>query len=132
MRRLLLTLAAFALGCGDSSGPNVASAVGTWNLQTVNGQGMPLTILSTTGYRLELVSDVYEVRPNGTFTETLTIRETEGSAVTTTSESETGTWVQNNAAITITYSDGSVETAAISGDVITANIDGAVYIYRRQ
>lgn len=134
MRRLLVTIGALSLlGCGgDSSGPGVASAVGTWNLQTVNGQGMPYTVFSAPGYRLELVSDVYVIRSNGTFTETVTARETDGASVTTASESYNGTWAQDNAAITVTYSDGSVDTGAISGDVITSNVDGDVYIYRRQ
>lgn len=133
MRRIVCTLGVLALvGCGDSSGPSVASVVGTWNLETINGQGMPFTVAQFPGYHLEILDDVFVVRSNGTFTETLTIRETEGSTVTTSSESADGDWDQDNAAITLNYDDGSVATAAISGDVVTANIDGDVFVYRRQ
>jgi hypothetical protein len=133
MRRLILALAAVSLfGCGDSSGPGVSSAVGTWNLVSIDGDPLPYTFLQIgTSYRGEILSDRIVASANGTFTETLTIRETENGTVTTTTETDTGTWTQNNAAVTITYSDGSGSTAAISGNVITSNVQGTVFIYHR-
>jgi hypothetical protein len=134
MKRVLLVLAAFAaFGCGDSTGP-AASAVGTWQLQTVNGSPLPYTLafIANPTYRLEIVNDVFIVNADGTFDETSTVRETQGSQVTTTDEFDSGTWVQNDAALTITASDGSVSSAAIAGDKITANLNGGVVVYRRQ
>ena len=135
MKRILLALAAFAVvGCGDSTGP-AASATGTWQLQTVNGSALPYTLAFLAGppvYRLEIVNDLFVVNGDGTYDETSTIRETQGSQVTTTDEFDSGTWVQNDAALTITAADGTVSSAAISGDKITANLQGAVVVYRRQ
>ena len=136
MRKFVLGLAALAvLGCGgDSTGPS-ASAVGTWSLQTINGSSLPLTVafLASPLYRLEVVSDTYVVSANGTYTEAYTSRETNGSTITTQTDTDNGTWTQNNNAITLTDSDdGSVVTATISGDIITANLSGVVFIYERQ
>ena len=134
MRKLLLICAATALlGCGgDSTGP-VASAEGTWDLQTVNGSPLPYTIafIASPVYRLEIVSDVFVVHGDGTYDETFTSRETQGSQVTTTDDADNGTWVQNNASLTITSSAGTVSTGAISGNTIAANLQGQVVVYRR-
>jgi hypothetical protein len=40
--------------------------------------------------------------------------------------------VQNDGTLTITASDGTVSTAAISGNTITISQEGAVAVYRRQ
>jgi hypothetical protein len=136
MRKMLIAMAAVALlGCGgDSTGP-AASAVGTWNLQTVDNASLPYTIafIANPLYKLEILSDVFVVSPDGSYTETFTERETDGTTVTTTSDSDNGTWVQNNAALTITSaSDQSVVTGAISGNTITVNTQGLVLVFKRQ
>ena len=135
MRKLVLAVATVSLlGCGgDSTGPGVASAVGTWNLVTVNGSPLPYTVvLIAPSYRLEIVSDRIVANANGTFNETFTYRETENGTVTTTTESDSGTWTQTNASLTITYSDGTTSSAAISGNTITASDVGFVFVYQRQ
>lgn len=135
MRKLLLCLTAASLvACGgDSTGP-IASAAGTWNLQTINGTALPFTAVYVASplYKLEILSDTFVASSNGSYVENFSIRETDGSTVTTQNGSDHGTWVQNNGALTITASDGTVSSAAITGDVITANIDGDVYVYHRQ
>jgi hypothetical protein len=135
MRKALIALAAVALlGCGgDSTGP-AASAVGTWNLQTVNNAPLPFTaaFIANPLYKLEILSDVFVVRADGSYTETFTERETDGTTVTTTSDDDTGTWVQHNGALTITSSDQSSVDAAISGNTITVNTQGLVLVFARQ
>lgn len=135
MRRLFLGIVASSLlACGgDSTGPS-ASAVGTWSLQSINGFGLPFTVLFVASpvYRLEILSDTFVASSNGTYVETASVRETDGSSVTTQTQTDVGTWTQNNSAITITASDGTVSSAAISGNIITANESGDVFVYRRQ
>jgi hypothetical protein len=135
MRKALIALAAVALlGCGgDSTGP-VASPVGTWNLESVGGAPLPYTVLFVANplHKLEILSDVFEARADGTYTETFTQRETDGTTVTTTSDGDTGTWVQHNASLTLTSSDQSTTSAAISGNTITVSAAGLVLVYTRQ
>jgi hypothetical protein len=136
MRSLFLTIAALSLlACGgDSTGPT-ASAVGTWDLQTIDGSPLPFTIfeLASPPDKLEVTSDTFVASSNGTYSETATLRETQGTTVTTQTQTDTGTWTQNNAAITLTSdSDGSSSSAAISGDVITASVSGDVFVFARR
>jgi hypothetical protein len=135
MKKALLAFAVFAVvGCGSDSTGVAASAEGTWNLQTVNGSGLPFTaaFIANPVYRLEILSDQFVVHADGTYSESFTTRETNGTTVTTTTDTDNGTWVQNNAALTITASDGTVSSAAISGNTITVDQSGAVLVYRRE
>ena len=135
MRKALIALAAVALlGCGgDSTGPAV-SAVGTWNLQTVDNAPLPYTavLIANPLYKLEILSDVFVVHADGSYTETFTERETDGTTVTTTSDEDDGTWVQNGTALSITSSDQTTTGASISGNTITVSSQGLVLVYKRQ
>ncbi|MFL5502173.1 MAG: lipocalin family protein [Gemmatimonadaceae bacterium] len=136
MRKLVLAIASLAvIGCGgDSTGP-AGSVAGTWNLQTVNGSPLPYTAVFLAGppvYRLEIISDTFVAAGDGTYTEALTTRETNGTTVTTTTENDHGTWTQNNNSVTVTASDGTVSTASISGNTITINEEGLVGVFHRQ
>ena len=135
MRRLVLAISAVSmLACGDSSGPEFSSAVGTWNLVTVNGSALPFTLEFSQAYRLEIVSDVFVASENGTYTESTTIRETDGATATTTTEQSNGTWTQTNGTVTVTESGGTeTSTATISGNTITLTVgQGFVSVYNRQ
>jgi len=136
MRKLLLACAAVALlGCGgDSTGPS-ASVAGTWNLQTVNGQPLPYTAYMTTSpsYRLEIMSDQLVANSDGTYAENGTIRETQGTTVTTSTEQDTGVWTQHGSQIDFTSdADATVTSATVSGDKLTVDAQGVVGVYTRQ
>jgi hypothetical protein len=134
MRRLVLALGAISLlACGDSSGPEASSAVGTWSLVTVNGSPLPYTVLLIQpNYRLEIVSATFVAAANGTYTGSVTTRETDAGTVTTTTESDNGTWSQSGTTVTVTDSDGISSTATISGNTITLSQQGFVSVYQRQ
>lgn len=133
MRRILIALSAVSLlACGDSSGPAASSAVGTWNLVTINGSPLPFTAVNQGLYKLEILSDVLIASADGTFTGTSTFRETDNGAVTTTVQPNSGTWTQTNNSVTINLSDGTTNTVTISGDVITLSEIGFVSVYHRQ
>lgn len=136
MRRFVLACAALTLlacGGGDSTGP-VASAEGSWSLQTVGGSALPYTYAfdAATSHRLEVLSDVFDIRSDGTYTETFTTRETQGTTVTTATATDDGTWSQNGKTVTVTFSDGSHLTASINQDQITMNTQAGVLLYARQ
>jgi hypothetical protein len=134
MRRMVLALSAVSLlACGDSSGPEFSSAVGTWNLATVNGSALPFTVALSQNYQLELLGDVFVASENGTYTESATLRETENGTATTTTEQTNGTWTQSGNTVTVTESGGAgTATATISGNTITLSQAGFVSVYNRQ
>ena len=134
MRRLVLACAAVTLlACGgDSTGP-VASAEGTWSLQSVGGTALPYTYAfdAATSHRAEVLSDVFDLNADGTFTETFTTRDTQGTTVTTETATDAGTWSQSGKAVTVTFSDGSL-TANLNDDQMTINTQAGVLLYARQ
>ena len=134
MRRLVLALSAVSiLACGDSSGPEFSSAVGTWNLVTVNGSALPFTVDLSQNFRLEILGDVFVASENGTYTESTTLRETESGTATTTIEQSNGTWTQTNNTVTVTESGGTqTATGTVSANTVTLSQAGFVSVYNRQ
>ena len=134
MRRLVLALSAVSiLACGDSSGPEFSSAVGTWNLVTVNGSALPFTVDLSQNFRLEILGDVFVASENGTYTESTTLRETESGTATTTIEQSNGTWTQTKNTVTVTESGGTqTATGTVSANTVTLSQAGFVSVYNRQ
>jgi ABC-type glycerol-3-phosphate transport system substrate-binding protein len=137
MRRLLLACASVALlGCGgDSTGP-AASAEGTWNLLSVNGHVLPAIVdqIPSQGYTLEIVADQYVLHGDGTYNEAFTTRATQGTQVTTTDDTDAGTWSQQGVQVSITPTSGGTLVTQMNGagNRIAANIQGFILIFGRQ
>ncbi|HJQ09597.1 MAG TPA: lipocalin family protein [Gemmatimonadaceae bacterium] len=136
MRKLLLACAAVALlGCGgsDSSGP-APSAEGTWNLLTVNGSPLPVTVQQTSTTKIEVTADQYILASDNTYTETFSTRTTQGTTVTTSDDPFDGTWSQGGNQVHITDSDGATLTGTIngSGDQITISVGQFLLVYAKE
>ena len=136
MRRLLLAIGAVSLlACGsDSSGPGTASAEGTWNLITIDGSPVPFTAPPDPdfpGVQYQIMSDIFVAHSGGAFTSDFTYRVTVNGVATTTTESNTGTWAQSGAIVTIATSMVPV-SVSISGDRINRSNGGVVFIYARE
>jgi|ERR1051325_2427414 hypothetical protein len=135
MRRLLLAFASIALiGCGGSDSTGLAaSAEGTWNLSTINGGGLPFTLGTdpTTGATVEILDDQYILNHDGTWTESFTTRETQGTTVTTTPDSDSGTWTQQGNQVEINSSAGGF-TGTLSNNAITVSSLYGPVVYVRQ
>jgi hypothetical protein len=128
---LLFALAAGACS-GDSSGPDV-SVVGTWQLQTVNGQGLPYLVAQSGADKIEVTSDVLTVAEGGAFTEITTIRVTSSGTVTTQSIPDAGTYTINGTAVNFTFqSDGSNGTGTLNESTLTVATQGVSLVYKKQ
>ena len=127
----LLALAAAACS-SDSSGPDV-SVVGTWQLQTVNGQALPYVVAQSGSDKIEVTSDVLTVAEGGAFTEITTIRVTSGGTVTTQSIPDAGSYSVNGTAVNFTFqSDGSSGTGTLSESTLTVATQGVSLVYKKQ
>ena len=82
MRRIaacLLLIAAAACGGDSPTQPTPASVAGVWNLQTVNGSGLPFILAQLENDKVELTDDVLNVSENGTFTQLTHFRITQAA-----------------------------------------------------
>lgn len=132
MRRIWLLVLATALACGgDSAGPKTAIA-GTWRLQTINGQPLPFVREEPGSSKIELTSDVYTLADNGAFTKLMSVRVTTNGQVSTTTISETGTYVLDGTAVTVHYNTTATSvTGSWQGNTIAIAAEGFPGIYTR-
>ena len=134
MRKLLAVLIGIAImaACGDSTGPSETNISGTYELQTINGQNLPFTLLIVGTYQLEIAAGSVTINANGTYEESTTVREIDGSSTTTTTETSSGTWTRTNNAVT--FVDGEDQTSltgALSGSTLTFSEEGSTLVYQR-
>ena len=137
MRRIFAVVctAAMALvaGCG-SDGPTLptqASVAGTWNLTTVNGAPLPF-ILQAANPKTEVLSDQLVVAANGTFTESTQLRYTSGTAVTTETLPDGGTYTLSGSAATLNFNDGTSTAGIVSGNTFTVATSGISLVWTKQ
>ena len=135
MRFLACLLPVAAAAC-RSDGPTdhtPVSLAGTWRLQTVNGNGLPVVLEQNGAYKEELTSDVLTVAASGTFTQSMQIRVTESGQVTTETVEDAGSYTLNGTAVTFTFdSDGWTGTGSVSGNTLTVAVGGLALVYRKQ
>ena len=137
MRKTLLSTVALAVAfttaCGgdSSTGPN--SVAGTYSLTTVNSSPLPFVFINDASGKFEILSDVYSVSDNGTYTNPTIVRSTVNGEVTTDTLMSDGTYTRSGSSITLT--DSSDPTNKLSGTVtasaLTINASGFVLVYQR-
>lgn len=130
-----LTISFFTLGllaCGsDSSGPSEPDWVGTYDLQTVEGTEVPAVILQVGNDVLEIVSGSVRMNEDQTFSTNATYRLTEGSEVTTSTDSQNGSFTKNGSAVRFNYSDGTQDTGSLNGKVLTITSEGITFVFQK-
>lgn len=132
--RILVLALVFVLaacgGDGGSTGPDNGH-VGTYTLQTVNGGGLPFTVVQVGANRLEITAGRITLNADNTLSGSLTTRETVNGAVTTEQGLETGTYVRNGTNISYQTSDGETGAMTLSGSSLTQTIEGLTLVYRK-
>lgn len=128
---LLATLIPLA-ACSDAFGIGTRP-VGTWAIEEFNGRRMP-ALFDTNGFEsTEIVSDVFLVESNGTYSNDYTFRITSNSgAVRLESYSDYGYWDRYGENYYLTDSrTGDEATASVNGGTMVVHVQGDVYRYRR-
>lgn len=122
-------LLALTAACGGDGGTEPVSVAGTYTLQSVNGGPLPFVIFDESGYKLEITAASYVLTGTGTFTNSASFRETEGGAVTTSTEGFAGRYTVSASTITFTGADGEVHAGTISGGNLVFNEDGLSAVF---
>lgn len=117
---------------GDSTGPDETNVVGSYTLQTVNGNNLPWRLLVVGNDWFEITGGSGSINADGTYSLTFSWRESESGQVSTGSESSVGTYTRNGNAITFRdASDGLTAIGTISGRQISVTSEGVVFVFVR-
>lgn len=126
----LLALTAACSGSDDGVNEPVSIA-GTYVLETIDGQGLPVVIAEDAEFKIEITSGRVVLAAGGSFTLSATLRETTGAEVFTETVEFDGTYSVSGSTVTLLYSDGDVETATISGNTLTFSGGGSTSVFRK-
>lgn len=137
MRKLFLSTLSAALAvtaaCGGDSPTGPSSVAGTYSLATVNSAPLPYVYLNDASGKFEIVSDVYVISENGTYTNPTIVRSTVSGTVTADTLTSNGTYTRSGNSITLT--DAADPTSKLSGAVTTSGLTitaaGFILVYQR-
>ena len=131
----LLVLLAAVLplsACGDGgTGPSAADVTGMYTLQTANGASLPAVLFQMEENRIEVTSGRITLNQNRRFSESFTYRQTFEGITETVTETDQGTYTQNNSTVVLRYGTGEEYSVSVTGDLMTAEILGTVFQFRR-
>ena len=131
---LLGLLALVLAGCADDgiAAPE-ETMVGTYALQSVNGQSLPFVEEDdTTGTRFEIVGIEIDFAEDGTYALRQEFRVTEaGGAATTEHEYANGTWTLTGTNLSLTE-DGELISAVLDGNSFTVSVEGMTFVFRKR
>lgn len=131
MRKILAAAAALVAltACGDSTGPN--AHVGVYTLQTINGQNPPVVVDQDATTTVEVTSGVVTLNENGTFSDRIDFRVTEGTSVVNDFDIATGTYTLSGNTVTFNVAGGGSYSMVLSGITLTQTDIGFTLVYRK-
>ncbi len=115
---MVLALAA-AAACGDSSTGISGSVAGTYTLRSINGSGLPYTVIASGSNKIEVIDDVMTLNTNGTYSETGHTRTTTNGSSTTDTGTDTGTYTTAGTSITLRSTDGTTTVGTVNAGTLT-------------
>jgi hypothetical protein len=115
---LLLVVSSMVLGCVDSAGPE-DKVKGEWHLRTVNGSTLPFILSNTPPVTIEILDGVITLGESGRFAEVGSFRITDGGRISSDTDNAEGIFTVEGSTVTLTYTDGSIYKAVVSGNTMT-------------
>ena len=131
-RSVLLAAMIPLASCTDAFGVGTRP-IGTWSIDEFNGQRVP-AVFDVDGFETtEIISDVYLIRSNGTYSNDYTFRVTTNNGSTRLeSYSDDGYWDRNGNDYYLEDSrTGNTATASVDGGTMVVEAAGDTYRYRR-
>ena len=126
-----LSVALLLAGCrADSVAAPPLTFVGRWNLRTVNTLPLPFVVQSAAP-RVEVMDDQIIVTADGAFTETFSLRITDGTLVSTSAGGDTGVITRVGSALSLSYADGVLATGSLTATTLTLFGQGFTQVFER-
>ncbi|HET9798485.1 MAG TPA: hypothetical protein VFP90_10870, partial [Gemmatimonadaceae bacterium] len=79
-----------------------------------------------------ILGDQIVVSADGTFTDALAVRVTDGTDIVTSTIDDTGIYTVNGTAVEFVFSDNTSGTASVTGDTFTVGEGGFSWSYQRE
>ncbi len=126
-RALLGSLcAALAGACGGEGVEKVFApdaVIGTYVLETIQNKSLPATLIDDNGYTLGILAGTYSLGPQGTYTSSLSVRETiqtlTGPNVAAYDERGSGVYSLTAQLVQFTDGQGREFTGTLSGNILS-------------
>jgi len=137
-RLVTVLLVTAAVACGDKNNvvAPIGSIAGTWNLQTVDGRPLPVTLDQTGDTIVELTAITMTLTAStsssGSFSLSSTIRLTENGQSTSQTNSVSGTYSLNGAALSLTANGQTITGSWNGGNTLTLSDGGSAFVFARQ
>ena len=134
IRRVFLAFLVFALvACGDD-GVGPEDIVGTYVLQSIDGEALPVAVLVGTTLLFEVTAGSVTFDPDMTCRVNISTRGTEDGPVST--KTTVCTYIFNNGALTVNFpadADTSADTirGSIVGSRLALNDAGSILVYEK-
>ena len=133
LRRSLVSLliSLVIVSCGDATGPE-NELLGTWRLQTVNGQSLPFILEQNGARKVELTGETITLLASGRQTMVTSFRVTEAGSVFLENIPAPGDYTVDGSTLLLTFDDDeSTYTATVNDDTMTIDDIGLRFVYRR-
>ncbi|MES2178935.1 MAG: hypothetical protein V4550_13835 [Gemmatimonadota bacterium] len=129
IRKSVVAVAALAIIVGCDNGPTVdlTAQAGNYVLRTVNGSALPVTVEVIGLTQRDLIADTLFLGVNGSFTDNVYLRDTEGATVRNFTQVDVGTWTANGSSLTFKSADGTVIAGVVQGNTLSIGETNAVY-----
>ena len=134
IRRVFLAFLVFGLvACGDD-GVGPEDIVGTYVLQSIDGEALPVAVLLGTTLLFEVTAGSVTLDPDMTCRINISIRETEDGPVST--NTTVCTYTFNNGALTVNVpADADTNAGTIRGSIVGSrlalNDEGSILVYEK-
>ena len=128
-------LSATLVACDDDSdlptlgGPRIVT--GTFDLVTIDGQALPVTIIDETTFVVEVLSGSITLNPDRSCIIEESYRETENGVVSNTSVTLACEYTASGSSITIVDENDEQLNATIEDGVLRYTLSGLEYVYER-
>lgn len=126
-----------AAGCGSDANAPDTSHVGRYDMVSIDGDPLPITIFDMPGYMLELTDGSLTLNANNSFVESITTVETvDGTMGSPESVSCPGTYTRSGNTVTLTTPEtvacaGQRVTGTLSGRTLAVDYDGTTVVFSR-
>lgn len=130
--RAALAALAFAAACGGESLTDPTPIVGTYTLQTVNGQTPPRLLDDVAGSRTEITGGRISLNTDGIVHQEADLRTTSAVGSTTGGTIHIfGTYVRRGNRILVSWRDGSAGRMTLAAATLTQDYAGLTLVYGR-